>query len=58
MYIQTVHMINGNFLEPKVFGKSLELHPVVVLLALAFWVSYALCMRELSHTHTEQASTK
>ena len=33
-----LYQVNGNFLEPKVFGKSLELHPVVVLLALAFWV--------------------
>lgn len=35
-----VHAIVGNIIEPKVFGDSLELHPIVVLLALAFW--YAL----------------
>ena len=32
----TVHMIIGNFVEPKLMGKGLELHPVAVLLALAF----------------------
>merc|ERR1711994_120164 len=32
-----VHAIVGNIIEPKVFGDSLELHPIVVLLALAFW---------------------
>jgi AI-2 transport protein TqsA len=32
----TVHMIIGNFVEPKLMGKGLELHPVTVLLALAF----------------------
>ena len=33
------HMLVGNVLEPKLFGSSMELHPVVVLLALAFWGS-------------------
>ncbi|HEV8069005.1 MAG TPA: AI-2E family transporter [Planctomycetaceae bacterium] len=32
----TVHMIIGNFVEPKLMGQGLELHPVAVLLALAF----------------------
>lgn len=32
-----LHMVVGNVVEPKWFGHSLELHPVVVLLALAFW---------------------
>lgn len=27
-------MIIGNFIEPKIFGKSLEIHPIVVLVAL------------------------
>ena len=31
------HMTVGNLVEPKIFGSSLELHPVIVLLALAFW---------------------
>jgi AI-2 transport protein TqsA len=31
----TVHMTIGNFVEPKLMGKGLELHPVAVLLALA-----------------------
>lgn len=35
-----VHMIIGNVAEPMVFGSSMELHPVTVLLALALW--YAL----------------
>jgi predicted PurR-regulated permease PerM len=35
-----VHFTFGNFVEPMVFGSSLDLHPVVVLLALALW--YAL----------------
>jgi predicted PurR-regulated permease PerM len=35
-----IHGVIGNFIEPLVFGDSLELHPVVVLLSLAFW--YAL----------------
>jgi len=29
-----VHAIVGNFVEPKVFGDSLELHPVVVNLLI------------------------
>jgi AI-2 transport protein TqsA len=32
-----VHLIIGNFIEPRLMGKGLELHPVTVLLALAFW---------------------
>ncbi len=32
-----VQMAIGNFLEPKIMGDSLGLHPVVVLLALIFW---------------------
>jgi hypothetical protein len=35
----TVHMLVGNFVEPYVFGSSMELHPVVVLLSLAIWFS-------------------
>ena len=27
----------GNVIEPKVMGKSLELHPVTILVALIFW---------------------
>ena len=33
----TIHMTIGNFVEPKLMGRGLELHPVTVLLALAFW---------------------
>jgi AI-2 transport protein TqsA len=32
-----VHTAVGNLIEPKVFGSSMELHPAIVLLALAFW---------------------
>ncbi len=32
-----IHAIIGNYLEPKVMGKSLNLSPLVVLLSLAFW---------------------
>jgi AI-2 transport protein TqsA len=33
----TVHMTIGNVVEPRLMGRGLELHPVTVLLALAFW---------------------
>ncbi|MBN2456994.1 MAG: AI-2E family transporter [Sedimentisphaerales bacterium] len=32
-----VQTIIGNVIEPKVMGKGLNLHPVIVLLALSFW---------------------
>ncbi|MFO0789630.1 MAG: AI-2E family transporter [Pirellulales bacterium] len=32
-----IHMVVGNLITPKVMGRGLELHPVTVLLALAFW---------------------
>ena len=32
-----VHLVVGNIVEPHIFGDSLELHPIVVLLSLAFW---------------------
>ena len=31
------HMVIGHILEPKIFGDSLDLHPVVVLLTLILW---------------------
>jgi len=31
------HFVCGMILEPKLFGHSLDLHPVIVLLSLAFW---------------------
>ena len=31
------YAVVGNVVEPALFGSSLELHPVVVLLSLAFW---------------------
>jgi AI-2 transport protein TqsA len=32
-----IHLTIGNFVAPKLMGRGLELHPVTVLLALAFW---------------------
>ena len=32
-----VHMIVGNIVEPRLFGSKMDLHPIIVLLALAFW---------------------
>ena len=32
-----IHMTIGNLVAPKLMGRGLELHPVTVLLALAFW---------------------
>jgi AI-2 transport protein TqsA len=35
--IQVIQIIGGNILEPKVMGKTLNLSPLGVLLALTFW---------------------
>jgi len=32
-----IEFVIGNFLEPKVIGKSVNLHPVAAILALIFW---------------------
>jgi len=32
-----VQMIIGNIIEPKIMGRGMHLHPITVLLALAFW---------------------
>jgi len=32
-----VQMTVGNVIEPKIMGQGLQLHPVTILLALAFW---------------------
>ena len=37
--IMIIHTIIGNYVEPRVMGKSLNLSPLVVLVALAFWGS-------------------
>ena len=34
-----VHTITGNFIEPRVFGETMDLHPIVVLLSLMLWGS-------------------
>jgi len=33
----TIQLVIGNIVAPKVLGDSLDLHPVVILLALIFW---------------------
>jgi len=33
----TIHNVIGNIVEPKLMGEGLDLHPVVVLLALSVW---------------------
>lgn len=33
----TIHMTVGNFLEPRLMGKGLNISPLVVLLSLVFW---------------------
>jgi AI-2 transport protein TqsA len=35
--LATIQIVQGNFVEPKVLGSSLHLHPVVILLAIGFW---------------------
>ena len=32
-----LQMVIGNVIEPKLMGRGLELHPVTILLSLAFW---------------------
>ena len=34
-----VHLVIGNIIEPILFGDKLELHPVIILICLAFWYS-------------------
>jgi len=33
----TTQFIMGNVIEPRMMGRSLELHPITILLALIFW---------------------
>lgn len=33
----TIHLVVGNYLEPKIMGRGLNLSPLVVLFALIFW---------------------
>jgi len=37
LLLTTIQVVVGNFLEPKIMGKGLNLSPLVVLLALIFW---------------------
>merc|ERR1719440_2259467 len=34
-----IHQFASNLIEPKLLASSLDLHPIVVLLALAFWTT-------------------
>ncbi len=33
----TIQMTIGNFVEPKLMGEGMKLHPIVIVMALAFW---------------------
>ena len=33
----TVQLVIGNILEPRIMGKSLQLHPIAILMALIVW---------------------
>jgi len=33
----SIQLVIGSFIEPKIMGESLDLHPITVLLALIFW---------------------
>lgn len=35
--VEAVQVLVGNYIEPKVMGKSLNLSPLVVIIALSFW---------------------
>ena len=32
-----IQITMGNFIEPKIYGESLDLHPVVTLMSLVLW---------------------
>jgi len=35
--IEAIQLVVGNYIEPKIMGKSLNLSPLVVVVALSFW---------------------
>lgn len=35
--VEAIQLIVGNYIEPKIMGKSLNLSPLVVVVALSFW---------------------
>lgn len=35
--VEAIQLVVGNYIEPKVMGKSLNLSPLVVVVALSFW---------------------
>ena len=39
IFLVLTQIIFGNFLEPKIAGKELELSPILILLSLFFWGS-------------------
>lgn len=39
IFLIAIQFVIGNIIEPKFLGKNLNLSPLVILLALAFWGS-------------------
>ena len=37
LILMSIQLVVGNFIEPKIVGKSLNLSPLVVVISLAFW---------------------
>ncbi|HCM78076.1 MAG TPA: AI-2E family transporter, partial [Cytophagales bacterium] len=35
--VEAIQLVVGNYIEPKIMGKSLNLSPLVVVVALSFW---------------------
>ena len=53
----SAHMLVGNVIEPKVFGSRMELHPIVVLLSLAFWGSLWGARADMTYTCISRESS-
>jgi len=37
VFVEAVQLVVGNYIEPKIMGKSLNLSPLVVVITLSFW---------------------
>jgi predicted PurR-regulated permease PerM len=37
LFVESVQLVVGNYVEPKIMGKSLNLSPLVVVITLSFW---------------------
>lgn len=37
--VETIQVVVGNYVEPRIMGKTLNLSPLIVILALSFWGS-------------------